>query len=90
MLSLPVSLNFVAWSKFSETGRDNNYYKTRSTITFDVVYTTDKKLSLHINNVEHFSEFSVDDSTFQNLTVKAGVGMSDFTIKELKIERTYE
>lgn len=82
--------SFAAWSKFSETGKDNNYYKTRSTITFDVVYTTSKQLSLHINGVEHFSGFSVDDSTFQNLTVKAGVGMTDFTIKELKIERTYE
>lgn len=82
--------SFVAWSKFSPTGRDNNYYKTLSTITFDVVYTTDKKLSLHINGVEHFSDFSVDDSTFQNLMIKAGVGMTNFTIKEFKVERTYE
>lgn len=82
--------SFVAWSKFSATGKDNNYYKTRSTITFDVVYTTDKKLSLYINNVEHFSNFAVNDSTFQNLTIKAGVGMANFTIKEFKVERTYE
>lgn len=79
--------SFAAWSKFSPTGRDNNYYKTQSTITFDIVYTSDKKLSLHINNVEHFSNFAVDDSTFQNLTIKAGVGMSNFIIKEFKVER---
>lgn len=77
-----------AWSKFSPTGKDNNYYKTRDTITIDVVYTTDKKLSMHINNVEHFSNFAVDDTTFQNVTIKAGVGMTNFTIKEFKVERT--
>lgn len=82
--------SFVAWSKFSPTGKDNNYYKTQDTITIDIVYTTDKKLSLHINNVEHFSNFAVDDTTFQNLTIKAGVGMTNFTIKEFKVERTYE
>lgn len=82
--------SFAAWSKFSPTGKDNNYYKTQSTITFDVVYTTNKELSLHINNVEHFSGFAVDDTTFQNLTIKAGVGMTNFTIKEFRVERTYE
>jgi hypothetical protein len=81
--------SFVAWSRFSPTGRDNNYYKTRDTITIDIVYTNDKKLSLHINNVEHFSNFAVDDTTFQNVTIKAGVGMTNFTIKEFKVERTY-
>ena len=80
--------SFVAWSKFSPTGKDNNYYKTRDTITIDVVYTTDKKLSMHINNVEHFSNFAVDDTTFQNVAIKAGVGMTNFTIKEFKVERT--
>lgn len=82
--------SFAAWSKFSPTGRDNNYYKTLSTITFDVIYTTDKKLSLYINGVEHFSNFAVDDGTFQNLTIKVGVGMTNFTIKEFKVERTNE
>lgn len=82
--------SFVAWSKFSPTGKDSNYYKTLNTITFDVVYTTDKKLSLHINGVEHFSNFAVDDTTFQNLTIKVGVGMTNFVIKEFKVERTNE
>jgi hypothetical protein len=80
--------SFVAWSKFSPTGKDNNYYKTQDTITIDIVYTADKKLSMHINNVEHFSNFAVDDTTFQNVTIKAGVGMTNFTIKEFKVERT--
>jgi hypothetical protein len=44
---------------------------------------------LYINGVEHFSNFAVDDTTFQNLTIKAGVGMTNFTIKEFKVERTY-
>jgi hypothetical protein len=79
--------SFVAWSKFSPTGKDSNYYKTLDTITFDAVYTTDKKLSLHINGVEHFSNFAVDDTTFQNLTIEVGVGMTNFTIKEFKVER---
>lgn len=82
--------SFAAWSKFSPTGKDNNYYKTLNIITFDVIYTTDKKLSLYINGVEHFSNFAVDDTTFQNLTIKAGVGMTNFTIKEFKVERIYE
>lgn len=82
--------SFVAWSKFSPTGKDSNYYKTLNTITFDVIYTTDKKLSLYINGIEHFSNFAVDDTTFQNLTIKVGVGMTNFTIKEFKVERTYE
>lgn len=56
----------------------------------DAVYTTDKKLSLHINGVEHFSNFAVDDTTFQNLTIEVGVGMTNFTIKEFKVERTNE
>lgn len=80
--------SFVAWSKFSPTGKDTSYYSTKNTITFDATYTTDKKLSLYINNVEHFSNFSVDDTTFQNLTVQVGVGMTNFTIKEFSVTRT--
>ena len=80
--------SFVAWPKFSPTGKDTNYYKTRNEITFDVVYTSNKLLSLHINNVEHFSNFSIDDTNFQNLTIKVGVGMTYFTIKEFSVTRT--
>jgi len=80
--------SYVAWSRLSPTGKDSNYYKTLNTITFDITYTNDKKLSLYVNNVAHFENFDVDDTTFQNLTIKVGVGMSGFNIKEFTVVRT--
>lgn len=76
---------FKAWSAYSPTGRDTNYYKTRNEITFDITYSTDKKFSLTINNkATDYANYSYD-MTLNGITIMVGKGISNFTIKEFSV-----
>lgn len=76
---------FKAWSTYSPTGRDTNYYKTRNEITFDITYSTDKKFTLTINNkATDYANYSYD-MTLNGITIMVGKGISNFTIKEFSV-----
>lgn len=79
---------FKAWSYFSPTGKDNNYYKNRNEVTFDLIFTSDKKFTLIINgkstDYENYS-FAPD---FDNISIKIGTGIPDFTINELTVTKS--
>jgi len=76
---------FKAWSVFSPTGSDTNYYKTRSEITFDITYTTDKKFTLTVNNkATDYTNYSYD-MTLNGITIMVGKGIPNFTIKEFTV-----
>lgn len=78
---------YKAWSVYSPTGKDTNYYKNRNTITFNAVFTEDKKFTLLINGkATDFNNYSFEPSN-DSLTVKVGVGISDFTIKEFSVKK---
>ena len=79
------SPKFKAWSTYSPTGRDTNYYKTRNEITFDITYSTDKKFTLTINNkATDYANYSYD-MTLNGITIMVGKGISNFTIKEFSV-----
>ena len=73
--------SFKPWSAFSVS------YNKQQTVTFDVTYTADKKLSLYINNIEHFKDFTTDYEFSENLTVQIGVGMTNFVINEFSVRK---
>lgn len=76
---------FKAWSTFSPTGNDTNYYKNRNEITFDITYTTDKKFTLTINNkATDYTNYSYD-MTLNGITIMVGKEISNFTIKEFSV-----
>lgn len=76
---------FKAWSTYSPTGRDTNYYKTRNEITFDITYSTDKKFTLTVNNkATDYVNYSYD-MTLNGITIMVGKGISNFTIKEFSV-----
>lgn len=78
---------FKAWSAFSPSGSDKNYYKTRNEITFDITYTTDKKFTLTINNkATDYTNYSYD-MTLNGITIMVGKGISNFTIKEFSVKK---
>lgn len=81
---------YKAWSNFSPTGKDTNYYKNRSVNTFDLVFTADKKFTLTINGKEtDFADYSFT-ANFDNLSIKIGNGIPNFTINELTVTKNNE
>ena len=78
---------YKTWSTFSPTGKDDNYYKNRNEITFDIVYTADKKFTLTINNkATDFTNYSYD-MTLNGITIMVGQNIPNFTIKEFTVTK---
>ena len=81
---------FKTWSYFSPTGKDTNYYKTRSVVTFDLIFTSDKKFTLTINDKEtDYVEYAYA-SDFDSISIKVGTGIDNFTINELTVTKNNE
>jgi hypothetical protein len=81
---------FRAWSAFSPTGRDTNYHKTRNVVTFDIIFTSDKKFTLTINGKEtDYVEYDYAPD-FDNISIKVGTGIPNFTINELTVTKNNE
>ncbi len=81
---------FKAWSYFSPTGRDTNYHKTRSVVTFDIIFTSDKKFTLTINDKEtDYVEYNYAPD-FDSISIKVGTGIANFTINELTVTKNNE
>lgn len=81
---------FKTWSYFSPTGKDTNYYKTRSVVTFDLIFTSDKKFTLTINNkATDYVEYAYA-SDFDSISIKIGTGIANFTINELTVTKSNE
>ena len=81
---------FKAWSYFSPTGKDTNYSKNRNEVTFDLIFTSDKKFTLTINNKETDYENYSFESDFDNISIKIGTGIPNFTINELTVTKNNE
>jgi hypothetical protein len=80
-------VKFKAWSAFSPTGKDESYSKNRNEITFDIVYTADKKFTLRINNkATDFTNYSYD-MTLNGITIMVGKNIPNFTIKEFTVTK---
>ena len=71
--------SFKPWKTLNVT------YNQLQTVTFDVTYSNDKKYSLYVNGIEHFSNVSVNYTFSENITIQIAVGMSNFTIKEFTV-----
>ena len=78
---------FKAWSVFSPTGKDTNYYRTRNEITFDLIFTSSKKFTLIINGVStDYVDYNYSPD-FDNISIKIGTGIQNFTINELIVTK---
>ena len=81
---------FKTWTTFSPAGKDTNYYKTRNIITFDLLFTSDKKFTLTVNDkATDYVEYSYAPD-FDNISIKIGTGIPDFTINELTVKKNIE
>lgn len=78
---------YKVWSYFSPSGNDTNYYKTRNTVTIDATFSHDKKFTLVVNGkATDYTDYSYT-LDMNNVTIKAGVGISNFTIKEFSVTK---
>ena len=87
--------SYKSWREL--TGGNANYYQENHITTFDIVYTTDKKLSMYVTGegqtqrVVHFENFDVGtgDTAMAGLTVEVGKGgKTGIIIHELTVIRT--
>ena len=72
---------YTLWSRF------NVISNKLQTVTFDVTYSNDKKYSMKINGIEHFSNLSVNYTFSEGITIKIANDMTNFTIKEFTVNK---